>query len=101
MVRCGGAIIPSISRVQAAGAPSKDSFADVSQCTTRESSRTVVFKWVVQGIGYPMCRVGLDARSEAASRPHISASWVRPRRCWSTWRQVTRVSLGPLKQPSN
>ena len=31
MVRCGGAIIPSISRVQAAGAPSKDSFADVSQ----------------------------------------------------------------------
>jgi hypothetical protein len=102
MVRCGGAIIPSISRVQAAGAPSPDSFADVSRCTTRESSRTVVFQWVVQGIGYPMCRVGLDARSEGRVKTaykRFVGCW--PRRCWSTWRQVTGASLGPLKQPSN
>jgi hypothetical protein len=64
MVRCRGAIIPSISRVQAAGAPSPDSFADVSRCTTPESSRTVVSTESSRAFGYQMRQVGLDARSE-------------------------------------
>jgi hypothetical protein len=39
-------IITSISRVRAAGVPSPDPTVDTSRCTTREFSRTVIFRCV-------------------------------------------------------
>ena len=55
---------------------------------TREFSRTIVFKWVAQGIRLSVCQVGLDARSEGRVTTHI-------KRFVGCWAAKVLVNLAP------